>query len=248
MLEHGDSFGVVTARDRLVATGLTVNFPDGGFGWISMILVTSEYRRMRLATNVMHHCNAALRRRGLIAALDASPQGRQIYLPLGFADSRTMTRLRGTVHPSARARQAPVRAVTMADLPAIAAYDAVAAGTQRRSLIAHLFARLPGGAFIAERDGAVRGYVLARDGRACAQVGPLVADDDGVAISLLQQACIGIGGPVCLDLGDQHPAAQRWLRDQGFLDVTTFVRMIQHRATPFDDPARIYAVAGPELG
>ena len=97
MLENGDSFCVVTAQDRLVATGLTVNFPAGGFGWISMILVTPEYRRQRLATNLMHHCVEALRRRGLIAGLDASPQGRDVYLPLGFVDSRTMTRLRGTV-------------------------------------------------------------------------------------------------------------------------------------------------------
>jgi hypothetical protein len=69
-----------------------------------------------------------------------------------------------------------------------------------------------------------------------------------VAISLLRHAGLAIGGPVCLDLGDQHPAVQRWLRDQGFAEVTTFARMIQHRSTPFDDPARIYAIAGPELG
>lgn len=248
MLENGDSFGVVTAQDRLVATGLTVNFPAGEFGWISMILVTPEYRRQRLATNLMHHCVEALRRRGLIAGLDASPQGRDVYLPLGFVDSRTMTRLRGTVQLSPWSGQAPVRAVTLADLPAIAAYDAAAAGTPRHGLIAHLFSRLSGGAFVAERDGAVRGYILARDGRTCAQVGPLVADDEGVAMSLLHQACIGVGGPICLDLGDQHPAMQQWLRDQGFVEVTTFARMIQHRATPFDDPARIHAIAGPEFG
>lgn len=248
MLQNGDSFGAVTARDGLVASGLTVRFPHGGFGWISMILVTAEYRRRRLATNLMQCCIEALRRDGLVAGLDASPRGRQVYLPLGFANSRTMTRLRGTVRASRGASRAPVRAIATVDLPAIAAYDAAAAGTERHGLLSHLFARLPDGAFVSEREGTVRGYVLARDGRTCAQVGPLVADDDDVAVALLQQACTAIRGPVCLDLGDQHPAPQRWLRDQGFADVTTFVRMIQHRATPFDDPARIYAIAGPELG
>jgi hypothetical protein len=248
MLEHGDNFGVANADDRLVATGLTVTYPGGGFGWISMILVTAEYRRQRLATNMMHQCNAALARRGLVAGLDASPLGRDVYLPLGFTDSRTMTRLRGAVQPSYWTPKAPVRAVTAADLPAIAAYDAIAAGTDRYHLLSHLLSRLPRGGFLAERGGSLRGYVLARDGRTCAQVGPLVADDDDVAMSLLQQACVSVGGATCLDLGDQHPAVQRWLRDQGFAEVTTFARMIQHRATPFDDPARIYAIAGPELG
>jgi ribosomal protein S18 acetylase RimI-like enzyme len=248
MLQNGDSFGVVTAHGRLVASGLTVNFPAGGFGWISMILVTPEYRRRRLATSLMHYCVEALRRRGLVAGLDASPQGQLVYLPLGFAVSRTMTRLRGAVRLSPSASGAPVRAMTLADLPAVAAYEAVAAGTDRNGLLSHLLARRPDCAFVSEWKGAVRGCVLVRDGRTCAQVGPLVADDDDVAVALLQHACTAIRGPVCLDVGDQHPAPQRWLREQGFAEVTTFARMIQHRSTPFDDPARIYAVAGPEFG
>ena len=91
MLEAGDSFGLFTTEGRLVASGLTVPF-DGPFGWISMILVTQAFRRRGLATHLMRRCMDALLTKGLTPALDATPEGRQVYLHLGFKDVYTLTR------------------------------------------------------------------------------------------------------------------------------------------------------------
>ena len=38
------------------------------------------------------------------------------------------------------------------------------------------------------------------------------------------------------------------LKDAGFSPLLTFFRMIHGRSEPYDDPARIFAVARPELG
>src|SRR5688572_29382119 len=91
MIEHGDSFGRFTADGRLVASGLTVPF-SGRFGWISMILVSAEYRRRGLATQLMRSCIDALLGKNIVPALDATPEGRQVYLPLGFQDVYRITR------------------------------------------------------------------------------------------------------------------------------------------------------------
>ena len=85
MLKVGDSFGLATNENRLVASGLTVPF-HSQFGWISMILVTAPFRRRGLATYLMSRCIGALRARGLVPALDATPEGRAVYRLLGFRD------------------------------------------------------------------------------------------------------------------------------------------------------------------
>jgi hypothetical protein len=143
---------------------------------------------------------------------------------------------------------AAIRAMSADDLAAVIAYDAVRFGDDRAFMIEHLRHRMPDCAFLAESEGRVRGFVLARDGRAATQIGPLVADDDTTALGLLQHALRGIRDPVCLDVGDRHAALRHWLESHGFAAQATFIRMIYGRSEPFDDPSRIYAITGPELG
>ncbi len=251
MIGHGDSFGLVAEQDRLVATGLTVEF-GGPFGWISMILVTAAYRRRGFATRLMQVCMDALRRRGLTPALDASPEGRRIYLPLGFKDIYRTTRMAAasgvramTVRP---ASIDDVRAMRPEDLRSVAAYDVEPFGADRGYLLDHLYRRMRKSAFLREQGGRIKGFVLARDGRLGAQIGPLVADDPITALALLKRAVRSVPGAVCLDVGDHHTAMRTWLDEQGFAPVVPFTRMVLDRSEPFDDPARIFAIAGPELG
>jgi len=250
MIGHGDSFGFSTADDRLVASGLTVQF-RGPFAWISMILVTSAYRRRGLATRLMQSCVDILRQKNFVPALDASPEGRQVYLPLGFRDVYRTTRMFAAQASAGRLGGGSGIAITAAgaaDLEPIAAYDRAPSGTDRSDLLRHLFDRHPAAAAIARRGDRVCGFVLARDGRHCAQIGPLVAEDSDIALALLQRSLASISGPICLDVGDHHPALRTWLDANGFVPVTPFIRMIEGRSEPFDDPRRIYIIAGPELG
>ena len=250
MIDHGDSFGYATGDGRLVASGLTVRF-NGAFAWISMILVTAEFRRRGLATRLMQSCIDALHGQNLVPALDASPEGRQVYLPLGFRDVYRTTRLLAAQPPTG-GQGAPagiaIAAMEEADLAPVAAYDRAPAGIDRSDLMCNLLGRFPRAAAVARRDGRICGYVLARDGRLCAQIGPLVADDPDIALALLRRSMASMSGPVCLDLGDHHSAMRAWLDANGFTPVTRFVRMIQGRSEPFDDPRRVFVIAGPELG
>lgn len=250
MIEQGDSFGYATGNGRLVASGLTVRF-NGPFAWISMILVTAEFRRRGLATRLMQSCIDALHAQNLVPALDASPEGRQVYLPLGFRDVYRTTRLLA-VQPPTGGQGAPagiaIAAMGEADLAPLAAYDRAPAGTDRSELLRHLFGRFPRAAAVAHRDGRIYGYALARDGRRCAQIGPLVADDPDIALALLRRSLAAMSGPVCLDIGDHHAPMRAWLDANGFTPVTPFVRMIEGRSEPFDDPRRVFVIAGPELG
>lgn len=248
MIEAGDSFCLFTPEGRLVASGLTVPF-DGPFGWISMILVTQAFRRRGLATHLMRRCMDALLAKGLTPALDATPEGRQVYLRLGFEDVYTLTRfLAEKPQPTTPTPAAGIRPMRTDDLAPVAAYDTVRFGAGRHRILADLQRRLPACAHVAESDGRLRGFAVARDGRACAQIGPVVAEDAPTATALTMAALTKLTGPVCIDVSDRHSSFVGSLKAAGFAPFLPFIRMIHGRSEPYDDPSRIFAIGGPELG
>jgi hypothetical protein len=189
--------------------------------------------------------------RRLVPALDATPAGRTVYTGLGFQDSWTMRRLVGpaTGKPEAeRTTTATVRALAAPDWPQLLAYDAEVFGADRSELLRRLARRLPEAALIADRGGRLVGFLLGRDGRVMSQLGPLAANDDGIARALLARAIAAIPTPLAIDLPDRHTALSGWLARLGFTAERPLTRMIYGTSAAFDDSARLFAVAGPELG
>jgi GNAT superfamily N-acetyltransferase len=238
----------VRADGRVVATAATL--PYGGFGWISMVLVTAEYRRRGLASRLMRRCIDALVADGRVPVLDATPDGQQVYRGLGFRDTwgfqRLTVRERSAVALPGNA--ALIKPITDAVWPALCRYDAMAFGADRTALLARLRTRLPAAALYAERGGEIAGLLLGRDGRTSSQLGPLVANDDATARALLAHALDAVKGPVYIDLADAKTSTRRWLDTLGFASQRPLTRMVLERREAFDDPARTFAVAGPELG
>ena len=250
-LELGAPIGLKRADGRLIATASTLPY-GGRFGWISMVLVTAEHRRQGLATWLLRHCIDSLRAQGLVPGLDATPAGRTVYLGLGFRDCWSMKRLVCRAAPAPMVAPPPgvtLRAIRDADRPALAAYDRDVFGADRARLLAHLAGRLPGAALIAERDGRIVGFVNGRDGRVMNQLGPLVAEDEPIARALLARGLAALApSPVAIDLADRHQALGGWLAGLGFAAERPLTRMVLGRDAAFDDPAWLFAVAGPELG
>ena len=249
MLALGEGFGLVDPQGRLVATSLALPFDSGGFGWISMVLVTESHRRKGLATRLMASAMKVLESRGLVAILDATPAGREVYRLLGFQDTWGIERMQCLAPP--RLPAAPpvaVRPMTDADWHAVCALDAEAFRADRSDLIAALRARLPQAAMVAEKGGRITGFLLGRDGRLASDLGPCVADSEKTAVALLARALAVVPAPVFLDMPAQHAAVGEWLRTAGFSLQRPYTRMLLERREPFNDVTRLFAIAGPELG
>jgi hypothetical protein len=75
-----------------------------------------------------------------------------------------------------------------------------------------------------------------------------VADDQSTAIALADRALTGVGQPVYMDVLDRHETLRAWLASRGFVPQRPFTRMAYRRDAPFDDPERVFCIAGPELG
>ncbi len=186
-----------------------------------------------------------------VAGLDATEQGRPIYLKLGFHDLYKISRwhLDKAKDVAGAPAGAAVRPFTMADLPKLPSYDRPLSGMERPTLLAHLATRQPGLAWVAETpSGKLMGFALGREGRKANSIGPVIADNEAVALALISKATTVAKGPFIIDIPDAHGAVRGWLERQGAVTPRAYTRMILGTAKKLDDPAHVFALAGPELG
>jgi GNAT superfamily N-acetyltransferase len=242
MLDAGRGFGLRGADGKWEASSLVL--PLGAkLAWISMVLVTKARRRGGVGTGLLKHCIAEVQASGAVAGLDATEQGRPIYLPLGFRDLYKISRW----HFDGGARVPPangIRPMTAADLPAVLAYDRARSCMDRSQLLPHLAQRQPAMAFVAEAGG----FVLGREGRTAYSIGPVIADDEKTGLALVAKAAASAPGPFIIDVPDAHAQVRAWLQRQGATNPRGYMRMTLGTAPGLDDPSHVFALAGPELG
>ena len=249
MLANGAGFGRTVAGGKLVASAMAL--PYDGFAWVCMVLVAPEHRGRSIATDLMRRVLDDLAVRGVMAGLDATPAGREVYKHLGFEDVYGLERLwaeRVVPADGGEETGAGIAPMAAADIDEVAAYDAERFGADRRALLDHLRGRAPDSAFVARARGRMAGFVMARDGLVATQVGPVVAEDAATAIALARHAVGGIAGAAVIDACDYQTPFVEWFKGSGFEFQRPYVRMLVGRAQPIDRKENIFAPAGPEFG
>src|SRR4051812_13369483 len=105
-LTKGMVFGIRDGDGRLIATAALLPYTSNN-AWISMVLVTQNWRRRGLATKLLDACLKAAAKQRLTTWLDATPAGATVYGPLGFKPTLELRRLR-FAGSAARAAPRPV--------------------------------------------------------------------------------------------------------------------------------------------
>ncbi|HZQ00931.1 MAG TPA: hypothetical protein VFB13_15425 [Reyranella sp.] len=250
MLGAGRGFGLKGDSGAWEASSLVLPLGQK-LAWISMVLVTKARRRGGLGTALLKRCIEEVVANGAVAGLDATEQGRPIYLPLGFHDLYAIRRWHFGVAGEGIAPPAGIviRPMGAADLPKLATYDRPLSGMERPTLLAHLATRQPGLAWLAETaSGKLAGFSLGREGRTASSIGPISADNEAVALALLAKATTSAKGPFIIDVPEAHGGIRRWLERQGAVSPRGYMRMTLGMAEKLDSPAHVFALAGPELG
>ncbi|HJQ56921.1 MAG TPA: GNAT family N-acetyltransferase [Vineibacter sp.] len=248
MLARGRALGVLDTTGRWVASALAL--PLGPhLSWLSMVLVTQDQRRKGLGTQLLKNCLAHVESTGAAAGLDATELGRPVYLPLGFRDLYRISRWR--IERAGVVAAAPVgvrlRPMSEGDDVSVAAFDATRSAMRRGYILAHLRQRRPDLAWVAERGGTIAGFVVGREGRAATSVGPIVADDERVALALAGRALGAAPGPFLMDAPDSHGGFANWLRESGATAPRYFIRMLRGEAPGLESDRHVFALAGAEL-
>jgi GNAT superfamily N-acetyltransferase len=251
MLRLGKGFGLSAAGGSLVASIVVLPYGDA-FAWMSMVLVAPEFRRLGYASRMLRRALAYLQSRGLVAVLDATPAGHEVYVQEGLRDTWSFQRYR---LPEAR----PVsgwqdvsglkpRQLADGDWPQILALDLPAFGASRESLLRALAARLPEAALVAQLGDKICGFLFGRDGREARQLGPLVAQDLPTAQALLSHALARVPAPLYIDIVDRHTSLRSWALMCGFSVQRPFTRMVHGAGRAPGNNESVMLVAGPELG
>ena len=247
MLGFGRGWGVTTADGTLAAS--TIALPYGSdFAWVAMVLVLPEHRRLGFASRLLRVALAEMAAQKRIALLDATPAGHEVYMQEGFRDFWGFKRfaLSLTNKKFVNERTKPLNDSHWSQILAL---DAAAFGGSREVVLRNLAARQPKAALVAERNGAVAGFVLAREGREALQIGPLVARDEATARELLGSALSQVTAPVYVDISDHAAGLQAWALAHGFAIQRPFTRMA-HGPDGYapGDASLVFCPAGPELG
>lgn len=239
---------VAEAGGRPAGTAMAISY-DGRIGWIGMVLVHPDFRRMGIGTALLQAALRCLRERGIgTIKLDATPMGKPVYVPMGFRDEYEVTRYEG-IAPSGCTLPAGVTPLTTADCTALSALDARALGAARPAVLADLSRRNPELCF-SLRDGPnLAGGLIAREGASALQLGPWLARDANTATRLLQAFFHRVPGRrIFLDVPDPNAAGRELLMHHGFTVQRTFTRMYLGDNTHPGEPALVFGTSGAEKG
>ena len=237
-LLHGTVLGIRDAEGRVVATAALLPYTSGA-AWISLVLVTANWRRRGLATGLLDHCLRLAKANGLTPWLDATPAGARVYGPMGFTPTLAAQRL--AFNHSGAVQTSPEPS-SEASFDQLLAHDRRAMGFDRGALLGELCAR-PGSRLVAG-DGAL---ALVRGGRRARHIGPLFADDPKQALALVERIVRSEPGPLLIDALDGRNRLIDGLQAAGWSIERPFQRM-RFGIAPSRVPVPPMAAAGPEYG
>ena len=226
---HGTVLGIAHG-DRLVATSAVLPY-GADFAWLSMVLVTADWRRRGLATRLASACVSFLRDNGKAALLDAAPDATEIYAKLGFIPLCRMERWEGRGSGIATSSDS-------VDLTP----DHSVFGADRKFLLENFLARAD---TLALR--APHGFALLRRGAVASHLGPVVAHP-AEASALLIAATRAASGRIYVDVLDAGNSIVPSLSSLGYRPQRQFTRMALGLSRLPGDPSRLQAAAGPEYG
>ncbi len=233
LLRAGQGFGI---RDggRLVATSVALPYPPD-FGWVSMVLVTKDYRRQGLAATLLQSAFDFLLARNLVPMLDATPAGKAVYAPMGFEEVERIDRW---FRPGSGQN-----AEDAVNIEPRASLDLAAFGADRAHLLKDIAAR-DGSLLI----GGAAGYAVRRRGRLYSQIGPVVAENVEDARRLLRTILAMSGEPLVIDVPARQAGVGAELAANGFSIQRPLYRMARNGPHGFGDLSLCFAIAGPEFG
>lgn len=239
-----DPYGVFVAEiaSDPVAAISVVNHCDN-MAFLGLYLCLPDYRGQGIGYALWTHALAHAGER--VVGLDGVAEQQANYAKSGFVPAGASLRFQGGL---TAAPDPAVRLATARDLPELVALDRAANGYARpRFLSAWLAGQDSRKTVVLERAGACRGFATVRRCRTGVKIGPIVADDATVAITLARAALAVLAGDtVIIDVpSDNEPLVQA-LADLGFAETFATARMYRG-APPVSGPNR-QAIATMELG
>ena len=185
---------------------------------------------------------------GLTNKLDATPEGREVYLKFDFRDEYPLSRMLARVQ-SGLPTNATAQPLKEMQLEKLYAYDREIFGADRSALLNWQWKGAPHYAFSYMANETLKGYCLGRRGYNYDQIGPVVADSQEIAKDLLTAALRQCEGKsIILDTLHFDKDWVNWIEELGFAEQRPFTRMFRGTNAFRNIPQKQWAIMGPEFG
>jgi ribosomal protein S18 acetylase RimI-like enzyme len=238
-LELGQGFVLRNRAGTVIATAAWWDY-GGTEASMGMIIVAKAAQGRGHGARLMDALLAAAHPRSI--TLNSTAEGLALYEKRGFVRIGVIQQHQGVPHERHQAPPASlVRAMTPADVEAIADLDRQATGWARRQMLDRLLQAGEGHVLV--RDGEPRGYAISRLFGRGHVIGPVVAESAADARALIEAALARLGQvfvrvdtAATTQLGD-------WLDSIGLRQVGDATTMVKGPHVPPAGPARMFALA-----
>ena len=204
-------------------------------GWIGMVLTKSDFKRRGFARKLLQHTLNVADQMGMeTLKLDATDQGRPLYIQYGFRGEHPIERWFRSGGENGQLSSARRSSSSWRE------HDPKYFGADRLPLFERLVQR---NSLLVQN----RAYLFARPGRLCAYLGPCLGDNPEDARNLIYTCVQETVGNWFWDLFPENHDAVAIARDLGFTPQRHLLRMGRGKELTQNIDAT-YAIAGFELG
>lgn len=227
----------VRGPNGLLAQGALGTF--GNAGTIAKLVVAPTVQRQGLGRRLLEALlqeaeQKELKSVGLVATAVARP----LFQQLGFAPAGDIVVLMGS--PTVFLGHGHVQALE--NLKAAQTFDQKRLFCDRAKMLRAREKQALATASVIDERRRMKGYAIATSFGTHAQIGPVVADSDEVAETLVGGLCRELEDAVRIDVPAEQTGFRHWLRGLGLLEQGTRVEMARGSELPWRVPAR-YALA-----
>jgi len=187
-----------------------------------------------------------------VLQLVATQAGLKLYQRCGFRERHGIAQHQGTVtRLPAIAPPLPdtvLRAVSPADVEALCDLDAAAAGANRRQVVNAVFKAGGGVGVLAHRNGRLAGFALVRQSGRGATIGPVVAQDEALAIALIAHQLMTVRGFTRVDVPTDAGQLSDWMETAGLICIDHVTAMVRGDVREERAEARVFGLVSQALG
>jgi ribosomal protein S18 acetylase RimI-like enzyme len=244
--------GCFVAEADGIRAGHVFTVSYGKLGWIGLLIVKADYRRMGMGKLLMEKARDYLLSQGVeTIRLEAVPEISNLYRTLGFVDEYDSLRLTGTCRFSSPSEDASISLAQREDMRELLRFDAEYFGASRQHVLTRLHQANPRLCLVARIRSEFVGYIMCRRALGGFKVGPWVCNprNPQVADRLLRE-CMNRLEPsdkVYVGVPAVNGAAVEILQQAGFEQFSKSIRM--RLGKEFKDCAKgVFAIGDPMKG
>ena len=234
---------------RVLGSGTAMNYSND-IAWIGMILVDKEFRGQGISKMILKDLIVQLHPYHSVK-LDATPAGQSVYEKFNFTYEfliHRMTTPSVVPFPIFHTELKPL-AIQWSDIPEIIALDRLIFGADRTTLVHFLFKEYTKRAWCIKRNGSIVAFAFGRHGRKFDQIGPVFANSQKEAQTLITYILQGFRGKqVVMDILADKSDLVNWLISIGFSVERNFVRMYLNSNPCSGKAENQFLICGPEFG